>query len=113
MPRHKGRIGRLLDEEVGGPAQEIRAVQILDRVEDRAAPHELGEPGKQQVRFMTHIARERPARPPLERLDPPRSPAASVSDMIRIGKTQPSSRDCSIWAGVSIANSAGRQPHVS
>jgi len=30
----------------------------------------------------------------------PRSAAASVSDMTRIGKTQPSSRYCSIWAGV-------------
>src|SRR5271166_3755278 len=36
MPRHEGRIGRLLDEEVGGPAQQIRAVEILDRVEDGA-----------------------------------------------------------------------------
>src|SRR5271155_4764115 len=76
-PKAKGaqapltRIGRLLDEEVGGPAQQIRAVQILDRVEDGAAPHELGEPGKQQVRFMAQIALERPARPPLERLEPP------------------------------------------
>jgi hypothetical protein len=47
VPRHEGRIGRLLDEEVGGPAQEIRAVEIFDGVEDGAAPHELGEPGKQ------------------------------------------------------------------
>ena len=30
----------------------------------------------------------------------PRSSMAAVSDMIRIGKTQPSSRYCSIWAGV-------------
>jgi len=47
VPRHEGRIGRLLDEEVGRPAQQIRAVEILDGVEDRAAPHELGEPGIQ------------------------------------------------------------------
>ncbi len=46
-------------------------MEILDGVEDRAAPHELGEPNKQQVRFMAHIAVERPARLPLERLDPP------------------------------------------
>jgi hypothetical protein len=46
-------------------------VEILDRVEDGAAPHELGEPGKQQVRFMPHIALERPARPPLELYEPP------------------------------------------
>ncbi len=71
VPRHKGQIGRFLDEEVGVPAQKIRAVEILDGVEDRAAPHELGEPGKQQVRFMAHIALERPARPPLERLESP------------------------------------------
>jgi hypothetical protein len=71
VPRHEGRIGRLLDEEVGGPAQQIRAVKILDRVQDGAAPHELGEPGKQQVRFMAHIALERRAGAPLERLEPP------------------------------------------
>jgi len=71
VPRHQGRIGRLVDEEVGGPAQEIRAVEILDRVADRAAPHEFGEPGKQQVRFMAQIALERPARPPLERFERP------------------------------------------
>jgi hypothetical protein len=45
VPRHEGRIARLLDEEVGGPAQQSRAVQILDGVEDGATPHELGEPG--------------------------------------------------------------------
>ena len=46
-------------------------MEILYRVEDRAAPYEFGEPGEQQVRFMAHIALERPARPPLERLEPP------------------------------------------
>ena len=46
-------------------------MEILDRVADRAAPHEFGEPGKEKVRFMTHIALEQPARPPRERLDPP------------------------------------------
>jgi len=46
-------------------------VEILDGVEVRAARHELGQPGKQQVGFMAHIALERPARPPLERLEPP------------------------------------------
>ena len=46
-------------------------MEILDGVEDGAAPHELGEPGKQQVRFMAQIALERPARPLLERLEPP------------------------------------------
>jgi hypothetical protein len=71
VPRNEGRIGRLLDEEVGGPAQEILAMEILDGIEDRAARCELGEPGKQQVRFMAQIALERPARPPLERLEPP------------------------------------------
>ena len=46
-------------------------MEILDSVEDGAAPHELGEPDKQQVRFMAHIALERSARRPLERLEPP------------------------------------------
>ena len=35
VPRHEGLIGRLLDEEVAGPAQEIPGVEILDGVEDR------------------------------------------------------------------------------
>jgi hypothetical protein len=60
-----------LIKKVGRPAQQIRAVEILDGVEDGAAPHEFSEPGKQQVRFMAQIALERPARPPLERLEPP------------------------------------------
>jgi hypothetical protein len=57
-------------KKFGGPAQQIRAVEILDHVEDRAAPHELGEPREEQVRFMAQIALERPARPLLERLEP-------------------------------------------
>jgi len=71
VPRHKGGVGRLLDKEVGGPAQQIRALEVLDRVEDGAVPDKLGEPGKQQVRFMAQIALERPARPPLELFEPP------------------------------------------
>ena len=43
-------------------------MEILDSVEDGAAPHELGEPGKQQVRFMVQIALERPARPLLDEI---------------------------------------------
>ena len=46
-------------------------MEILDRVEDGAAAHELGEPGEQQMRFMAQIALKRPARSPFERLDPP------------------------------------------
>jgi len=70
VPQHKGRISRLLDKEIGGPVQQIRAVEILDRVEDGAVPHQLGEPGKEQVLFMAQIALERPAGPPLERPEP-------------------------------------------
>src|ERR1700730_10632700 len=46
VPGHEGRIGRLLDEEVGGPAQEIRAVEILNRVEDSAMADELRQPSE-------------------------------------------------------------------
>jgi hypothetical protein len=62
-------------------------VEILDRVEDGAASHELGEPGKQQVRFMAQIALERPALRRSNASIRPRSAAASVSDMMRIRKT--------------------------
>ena len=41
-----GRIGRLLDEEVGGPAQEIRPVEILNRIEDSAMADELRQPSE-------------------------------------------------------------------
>jgi hypothetical protein len=58
-------------------------VEILDRVENRAAPHELGEPGKQQMRFMAQIAFERPARLRSNASSGRRSSAASASDMMR------------------------------
>lgn len=44
------------DEEVGGPAEEIGAVEILDGVDNGAAPNELVEPDEEQMRFMTQIA---------------------------------------------------------
>jgi len=46
VPGDEGRIGRLLDEEVGGPAQEIRAVEILNRVKDSAMADELRQPSE-------------------------------------------------------------------
>ena len=75
-------------------------MEILDGVEVRAARHELGQPGKQQVGFMAHIALERPARPPLERLEPPPElrGLGLGDDTDREDAT--SSRYCSIWAGV-------------
>ena len=59
-------------------------MEILNGIEDRAAPYELGEPGKQQVRFMAQIVLEWPARPPLERLEPPvrSGPVSDVSASI-------------------------------
>jgi hypothetical protein len=58
-------------------------MEILDGVEDRAAPHELGEPGKQQVRFVAHIALDRPARPHLERVGSGHSPASAPVAHVR------------------------------
>ena len=68
-------------KKFGGPAQEV--VEILDGVEDGAAAPELGEPGKQQVRFMAHIALERPARPPLERVASGHSPTSAPVAHVR------------------------------
>jgi hypothetical protein len=100
VPRHKGRIGRLLDEEVGGPAQEIRAVEILEA--SRMELHRTSSAS--QANSRCDLWRISPlSGPPVRRSNAssrPRSSTASVSVMTRIGKTQPSSRYCSIWVGV-------------
>jgi hypothetical protein len=49
VPRHEGRIVGLLDEEIRRPAEEVRAVEVFDRVHDLVVAHEVGEPGEEQV----------------------------------------------------------------
>ena len=65
---HEGRVARFLDEEVGGPAEEVRHHRGLDRVDDvvvrtRSASHEKSRATVAQV------ALERPAGLLLELLE--------------------------------------------
>jgi hypothetical protein len=69
VPRHERRVVRLLDEEVGCPAEQVGAVQVLDRVDDPGVVDDLVEPGKKQVRLVAQVALERAAGALLERLE--------------------------------------------
>ena len=61
MPGHEAGIVRLLDEEAGIPAQDVRPQQILDRVEDFGMPDHLVDPGEQHVAAMAHLGLDRAA----------------------------------------------------
>ena len=41
VPAHERRVARFLDEEVGRPAVEVRAVEVLDRVQQLVVAHDL------------------------------------------------------------------------
>ncbi len=49
VPGHEARVVRLLDEEVGGPAQDVRPDHVLDRVEDLRVVHQFVGPGEEEV----------------------------------------------------------------
>ena len=51
VPGHEGRRARFLDEEVGGPAQEVGAVQVLDRIDDLFLMDDIRQEAEQQVRL--------------------------------------------------------------
>src|SRR3954462_14421520 len=59
MPRHEARIVRLLDEEAGVPAQDIRTQQILHGIENLRMPDHLVDPGEEHVAAMAHLALDR------------------------------------------------------
>ena len=61
MPGNVVGGARLLDEEVRGPAQDVGAEQILDRVQDARVPDQLGGPGEQQVHLVAGVAADRAA----------------------------------------------------
>ena len=44
MPGNEGRIACFLDEKVGGPAQQVRAVKIFDGVHDVGVAHQIAQP---------------------------------------------------------------------
>src|SRR3954468_18398453 len=59
MPGHEARIVRLLDEEAGVPAQDIRTQQILHGIENLRMPDHLIDPGEEHVAAMAHLALDR------------------------------------------------------
>ena len=101
VPGDERRVARLLDEEVRGPAEEVRPVEILDRVEDALMTHEIGDPGEEEMRFVPQLAL---SGPPLVR-----SNASRRSRHIRRRglahhaqrKTKPSRRNFSICVALS------------
>src|SRR5665213_891845 len=65
MPGYEPGIARFLDEEAGIPAEDIRAQQILDRIQNRGMPDHLIDPGKQHMAAVAHLALDRTAGPRL------------------------------------------------
>ena len=61
MPGHERRVTGLLDEEIRGPAQEVGAVEVFDRIEDLVIENQFVEPGEQQVRLVAKRPLERSA----------------------------------------------------
>ncbi len=59
MPGHEARVMRLLDEETGIPAQDVRAQQILDGIQDFGMPDHVVDPGEQHMAAMAHLAFDR------------------------------------------------------
>src|SRR5215470_9086051 len=65
MPGYKAGITRLLDEEAGVPAQNVRTQYVLDRIQNFGMPDHVVDPGKQHVAAVAHLALDRAARPRL------------------------------------------------
>ncbi len=59
VPGNKTWIGRFLDEEVGGPAQDVRPDQVLYRIDNLRVVHQLVGPGEEQVRLVPPVALQR------------------------------------------------------
>ena len=69
MPRHEAGIVRLLDEEAGIPAQDVRPQQVFDRIEDFGVADHLVDPAEQHMAAMAHLAADRAAALGLVRLE--------------------------------------------
>ncbi|MEH2570227.1 hypothetical protein V1289_009854 [Bradyrhizobium sp. AZCC 2289] len=61
MPGHEAWIERLLDEEAGIPAQDVRPQQILDRIENFGMSDHLVDPAEEHVAAMAHLRPDRAA----------------------------------------------------
>ena len=60
MPGYKAGIVRLLDEETGVPAEDVRAQQVFDRIKDFRMTDHLVDPGEEHVAAVAHLALDRP-----------------------------------------------------
>src|ERR1700722_3747492 len=58
MPRHIRWVVRLFDEERRAPAQNVRANDVLDRIEDSLMPDQIVQPGEQKVGFLPEFPGE-------------------------------------------------------
>src|SRR6266849_7997687 len=70
VPGHEGRIAGLLDEEARAPAEQVRAEDVLDRVQDARVADQLVEPGEEQMALVPELAAQRAAPLALDRLEP-------------------------------------------
>jgi hypothetical protein len=61
VPGHEAGVTGFLDEEAGVPAQDVRAQQVLHRVEDFRMADHLVDPAEEYVAAMTHLALDRAA----------------------------------------------------
>ena len=59
VPGDETGIGRFLDEEIGRPAQDVRADHVLHRIDDLRVVNQLVRPGEQQVRLVAPVALQR------------------------------------------------------
>jgi hypothetical protein len=69
VPRDEGGVARLLPEEARRPAENVRAEDVLDRVEHGRMPHEIGKPRQQEMGLLVGGAAELAALGRRQRLD--------------------------------------------
>ena len=69
VPSDGLRPARLLDEQAGAPAQQVRAEDGLDLVEDAGVTHDIGQRGHLEVRLVAQDVRLAHPVPPPEFLD--------------------------------------------
>jgi len=70
VPGHEAGASRLLGEERGVPAEEIRPQHVLDRVEDGGVADEIREPREEQMRLDPIDAAQGSPEVPLGALQP-------------------------------------------
>src|SRR5262245_15932351 len=62
MPGDEARTLCFFDEEIRGPAEQVRTQDVLGGIEDAWVMHDLIDPGEKQVRLVPPIALQRSSR---------------------------------------------------